>query len=87
MIAYECKRWADRRTEKRRALPDLWRGVPKRPCALGRAEYRPGAMVEPGFVTLAKIVGTLLLCMGIIPFVFLLAPGDRSEPNETFDGD
>jgi hypothetical protein len=46
-------------------------------------------MVEPGFVTLTKIVGTLLLCMGIIPFLFLLAPGDRSEPEpkDTFDGD
>ncbi len=47
----------------------------------------PGAMVEPGIVTLAKIVGTLLLCMGIIPFVFLLAPGGRKEPTDTFDGD
>lgn len=46
-------------------------------------------MVEPGFVTLAKIVGTLLLCMGIIPFTFLLSPGDTSEPepSDTFDGD
>jgi hypothetical protein len=59
------------------------------PCAPWRAGYRPGAMVEPGFVTLTKIVGTLLLCMGIIPFLFLLAPGDRSEPEpkDTFDGD
>jgi hypothetical protein len=59
------------------------------PCARWRAGYRPGAMVEPGFVTLTKIVGTLLLCMGIIPFLFLLAPGDRSEPEpkDTFDGD
>jgi hypothetical protein len=44
-------------------------------------------MVEPGLVTLAKIVGTLLLSMGIIPFVFLLAPGERKEPTDTFDGD
>ena len=66
---------------------DLWQRAPDSPCAPARAGYRPGAMVEPGFVTLAKIVGTLLLCMGIIPFLFLLAPGDRSEPNETFDGD
>ena len=42
-------------------------------------------MVEPGFITLAKIVGTLLGAMGIIPLVFLLAPGDRSEPKDTFD--
>jgi len=46
-------------------------------------------MVEPGIVTLAKIVGTLLVAMGIVPFAFLLAPGDRSEPKveDTFDGD
>ena len=46
-------------------------------------------MVEPGLVTLAKIIGTLLLAMGIVPFLFLLAPGDRSEPapKDTFDGD
>jgi len=46
-------------------------------------------MVEPGIVTLAKIVGTLLFAMGVVPFLFLLAPGDRSEPEvkDTFDGD
>ena len=43
-------------------------------------------MVEPGLVTLTKIDGTLLLSMGIIPFLFLLAAGgDRSEPKENFD--
>jgi hypothetical protein len=46
-------------------------------------------MVEPGLVTLAKIVGTLLVAMGVVPFLFLLSPGDRSEPDtkDTFDGD
>jgi len=46
-------------------------------------------MVEPGLVTLAKIVGTLLLGMSIVPFLFLLAPGDRTvpDPKDTFDGD
>jgi len=46
-------------------------------------------MVEPGIVTLAKIVGTLLCAMGVVPFLFLLAPGDRKEPEvkDTFDGD
>lgn len=44
------------------------------------------AMVEPGLVTLAKIVGTLLLGMGVIPFLFLLSPGgDRAEPKDHFD--
>jgi len=43
-------------------------------------------MPEPGLVTLVKIVGTLLAAMGVA-FLFLLAPGDRKEPNETFDGD
>ncbi len=43
-------------------------------------------MVEPGLVTLVKIVGTLLLAMGVIPFLFLLSPGgDRSEPKDNFD--
>jgi hypothetical protein len=43
-------------------------------------------MVEPGLVTLTKIVGTLLLAMGIIPFMFLLSKGgDKSEPKDNFD--
>jgi hypothetical protein len=41
----------------------------------------PPAM-EPGLVTLAKIVGTLLFAMGLVPIIFLLAPGDTSEPND-----
>jgi len=40
--------------------------------------------MEPGLVTLAKIVGTLVLSIGMIPLVFLMLPGsDTSEP----DGD
>ncbi|HKY34359.1 MAG TPA: hypothetical protein VJN18_00355 [Polyangiaceae bacterium] len=43
-------------------------------------------MVEPGLVTLTKIVGTLLLAMGIIPLLFLLSPGgDKNEPKDNFD--
>ena len=43
-------------------------------------------MVEPGLVTLAKIVGTLLLGMGVIPFLFLLSSGgDKAEPKDNFD--
>ena len=38
--------------------------------------------MESGIATLAKIVGTLLFAMGLIPLVFLLAPGDRSEPKD-----
>ena len=38
--------------------------------------------MEAGLVTLAKIVGTLLFSMGLIPLVFLLAPGDRTEPRD-----
>ena len=38
--------------------------------------------MEAGIVTLAKIVGTLLFAMGLIPLVFLLAPGDRTEPKD-----
>src|SRR5947207_1475017 len=50
-------------------------------------------MVEPGFVTLAEIVGTLLLCMGIIPFLFLLAAASSQvtflmdSPLEKIHGD
>ena len=56
------------------------------PCQPGKRGYRGAVMVEPGLVTLAKIVGTLLLAMGVIPFLFLLSPGgDRSEPKENFD--
>ena len=48
--------------------------------------YVGDPMVEPGLVTLAKIVGTLLLAMGVIPFLFLLSPGgDRSEPKDNFE--
>jgi hypothetical protein len=38
--------------------------------------------MEAGLVTLAKIVGTLLFAMGIIPLVFSLAPGDKTEPKD-----
>jgi len=38
--------------------------------------------MEAGLVTLAKIVGTLLFSMGLVPLVFLLAPGDKSEPHD-----
>lgn len=38
--------------------------------------------MEHGLVTLAKIVGTLLFSMGLIPLVFLMAPGDESEPKD-----
>ena len=37
--------------------------------------------MEPGLVTLAKIVGTLLFAMGLVPFIFLLSPGDDGEPS------
>ena len=40
------------------------------------------APMEPGLVTLAKIVGTLLFAMGLVPWVFLLSPGDKSEPHD-----
>jgi hypothetical protein len=58
-------------------------------CAASRLGYGRAAMVEPGLVTLAKIVGTLLFAMSVVPFLFLLAPGDRTEPEvkDTFDGD
>ncbi|HYQ14510.1 MAG TPA: hypothetical protein VEQ58_02095 [Polyangiaceae bacterium] len=43
-------------------------------------------MVESGLITLTKIVGTILLAMGVIPFMFLLSKGgDKSEPKDNFD--
>ncbi len=44
--------------------------------------YGPLALMEPGLVTLAKIVGTLLFAMGLVPWIFLLSPGDSSEPSD-----
>jgi len=42
--------------------------------------------MEPGLVTLAKIVGTLLFAIGLVPAIFLLAPGDMSEPSDDEPG-
>jgi hypothetical protein len=44
-------------------------------------------MVEPGLVTLAKIIGTLLLAMCTIPMIFLLSPGDSTEPTDRLDSE
>ena len=44
-------------------------------------------MPEPGLLTLAKIIGTMLLAMGTIPVLFLLAPGDDSEPQDRLDSE
>jgi hypothetical protein len=43
--------------------------------------------VEPGFVTLAKIIGTLLLGIATIPILFLLSPGDQTEPEDRLDSE
>lgn len=40
----------------------------------------PMEALEPGLLTLFKIVGTLVLSIGLIPLVFLMVEGDRSEP-------
>ncbi|MCC6216404.1 MAG: hypothetical protein IT376_16200 [Polyangiaceae bacterium] len=36
--------------------------------------------MEPGLVTLAKIVGLLVVCISTIPLLFLTAPGQMGEP-------
>lgn len=42
--------------------------------------------MEEGFVTLAKIIGTLVGAMSLVPLLFLFTGGgDRSEPSETYD--
>ncbi|MGC4091820.1 MAG: hypothetical protein QM756_28845 [Polyangiaceae bacterium] len=43
--------------------------------------------MEHGLVTLAKIVGTLLSAMGIIPILFLLSGGDMTEPEDRLDSE
>jgi hypothetical protein len=45
----------------------------------------PPLMVEAGLFTLAKIVGTLLGAMSVVPLLFLLSPGQSEEPTDTFD--
>lgn len=44
-------------------------------------------LMEPGLVTLAKILATLLVAMGTIPLLFMFAPGDRSEPQDRLDSE
>lgn len=41
--------------------------------------------MEAGLVSLAKIVGTLLFAMGLVPWIFLLSPGDSTEPQDEED--
>jgi hypothetical protein len=42
--------------------------------------------MEAGLVTLAKIVGTLVVAISLIPLVFLFSPGaDRGEPSGGLD--
>jgi hypothetical protein len=43
--------------------------------------------MEPGLVTLAKIIATLLVGISVIPILFLLSPGDRSEPEDRLDSE
>lgn len=40
------------------------------------------AAMEPGLVTLAKIVGLLAVAISIIPLVFVFSPGKREEPKD-----
>ena len=80
-----CKSWAARL----RVIGGFCPAQEFDACTPHSLGYVRRAMVEPGLVTLAKIVGTLLLAMGVVPFLFLLSPGDRTEPEpkDTFDGD
>jgi hypothetical protein len=42
--------------------------------------------MEPGLVSLVKIVGTLVFSMSVVPLLFLLfGGGERAEPKEDFD--
>jgi len=45
-------------------------------------------MPDEGLFTLFKIVTTLVGAMSVVPFLFLLSPGqERSEPTDVFDTD
>jgi hypothetical protein len=63
--------------------PNRRTDLPRRP---GRCR-ETGCMeaLEPGLLTLAKIVGTLVVSIGIIPLVFLMVEGDRTEPGGYVD--
>ncbi len=44
--------------------------------------------MEHGLVTLAKIVGTLVGAMSVVPLLFLFSKGaDKSEPTDIFETD
>ena len=45
-----------------------------------------GAAMEPGIVTLAKIVGLLACAISIIPLVFVFSAGKRDEPTDNLAG-
>jgi len=62
--------------------------MPPASCAPGGSRYRRAAMFEPAFITLAKIVATLVVPMSVIPLLFMFAKGgDTSEPTDIFDTD
>lgn len=42
--------------------------------------------MEPGLVTLAKIVGLLFVAISTIPFLFVLSPGEKDEPKNPLAG-
>ncbi len=44
-------------------------------------------MFEEGLFTLAKIVGTLVFCMSVVPLLFLGSGGNTDEPEDIFDTD
>lgn len=84
MVEHRTDRFASLTVWGRRFLGDLRPFGLGPPSRLRRAPERvsSGRAMEPGLVTLAKIVGTMLLCMGTVPLIFLLAPGDKSEPKD-----
>ncbi|GMV15807.1 MAG: hypothetical protein HS104_02815 [Polyangiaceae bacterium] len=54
--------------------------------ALGREPSMDGVAMEPGLVTLAKIVGLLGVAISLIPLVFIFSPGSREEPKDHLAG-
>ena len=74
--------------KEKHLLSPRFKQATKEVCSSSQAGYLRAVMFEEGLFTLAKIITTLVVPMGVIPVLFLLWPGaDTSEPEEVFDTD
>ena len=62
------------------------RGAGLAPVATPAHPSNGSSGMEPGLVSLVKIVCTLVFSMSVVPMLFLLlGGGERAEPKEDFD--